>query len=500
MPQRKYKPLLNRHAAQLLPARVEDYVSQTNIIRGIDVYIDTLDLEQLGFTNTGLASPAGQPSYDPSALIKLYLYGYQQGIRSSRKLERECQRNLEVMWLTSGICPSYKTIANFRKDNVKALTQVHNDFIVVCKELSLIGNGLAVIDGSFFEADASTSSIYTQPQLETYLASIDKKIKDYQDTLNQQDKQEDQATTALPVEVEGLAEKLALLKQKQAEKARLLEQVKSREGNQISTVDPDARLLKKRGKTLAGYNVQISVESEHHLMVATDVTQDGNDSQQLGPMMDKTQSVLESDTLVGLADSGYYNSEHIQYCEESGYDIYVAEPDQGQAMEKKGLHPKKAFIYHEESDCYQCPEGKALRPGNLISIGKGKKGFYYVSKTEDCNNCPQKAKCLSKNATRKRLTRWEHQEVIDRLRKKLQDSPDIMKKRSSVVEHPFGTVKFRAGMHHFLMRGLKKCRGEFDLMALAYNFTRVLNIIGLNKLRDYCAQRTENGQLTDEMA
>jgi transposase len=500
MPQRKYKHELNRHAPQLLPARVEDYVSETNVIRGIDIYIDTLNLEQLGFTNTQLVSLAGQPSYDPSALIKLYLYGYQQGIRSSRKLERECQRNLEVIWLTSGIHPSYKTIANFRKDNVTALTQVHKDFIIVCKELSLLGSDVVAIDGSFFEADASTSSIYTQQQLESYLASIDKKIKSYQEALNQQDKREDQATTELPVEVEGLPEKLALLQQKQAEKADLLEQVKTRKGNQISTVDPDARLLKKRGKTLAGYNVQIVVESEHHLMVATHVTQEGNDSHQLKPMMDKAQSVLDSDTLVGLADTGYYNTEHLKSCEDNGYDVYVAEPDQSQVMERKGLYPKNLFIYHEESDCYHCPEGQPLRPGNRISIGKGKKGFYYVSKTEDCNHCANKAKCLSKKATRKRLTRWEHQAVADRHKTKLQNTPGLMKKRSSVVEHPFGTLKFRAGMHHFLIRGLKKCQGEFDLMALAYNFTRVLNIMGLNTLREYCVQRTKRGQLMNSMA
>ena len=489
MTSRRYQKSLNRQQEMLLPLRVEDFVSDLNSVRAIDAYINTLDLAQMGIKHTQAMLSAGQPPYSPSAMLKLYLYGYLQGIRSSRKLERETGRNLEVMWLVEGIRPSYKSIADFRKHNSLALKAVNRDFIVLCKELSLFAGETVAVDGSFFKANTHKTHLYTEDKLQKQLAAIEQKINDYYQALNDQDAQDDQAGQNSPVEDSQLADKLKRLEEKQAEKKALQQQLKASGNTQLSTIDPDARLLTKRGHTVAGYNAQIAVDSKHKLIVAEDLTQDGNDTGQLAPMLKKAQDLLKSDTLTGLADAGYYNGDQLLSCEQHNIPVYVAIPDKSKAIAAQGRLTRDRFHYDAEQNHYTCPQHQTLSP-NGKQQKNGKTHIRYQSKTTHCRTCPIKNTCLAPNADNKQLYRWQHEEVIERHKQRMKQQPHAMKQRSALVEHPFGTLKHRAGMHHFLMRGIEKCRGEFSLMVLAYNFTRLINILGVHKLQEYCLQRS----------
>ena len=489
MSRRQYKTGVNRDQAQLLPVRVEDYVSQTNVVRAIDAYVATLDLSELSFSKTDIRSSRGQPAYEPGMLLKLYLYGYQQGIRSSRKLEQETHRNLEVIWLMSSLQPSYKTIANFRKENATGLRAVNRDFVLLCKELSLLGGETVAVDGSFFKADASKDSIYTEKQLNQQLEALEQKIKHYQDALAAQDQLEDEARLGSFVEDAQLPEKLERLQQRQMEKQALKRQLEATDDKQVSTVDPDARLLKKRGQSTAGYNAQIAVDDQHKLIVATEVTQDGNDAHQLSPMLEASQAILQSKNLTGLADSGYYNGDQLKSCEKNQITVYVAIPDSGKSMRKKGYFTLEAFSYDAQQDRYICPQGQALTPYGDPFLRNNKWRTRYASQAKHCSACTSRDHCFSPKSSRRQIQRWEHEAVIDRHKAKMKQVPDMMKKRGAIVEHPIGTLKHRAGMHHFLMRGLEKCRGEFSLMATSYNFTRVLNILGVDEFTAYCKAR-----------
>jgi transposase len=489
MSRRRYKAGINRDQEHLLPARVEDYVSQANTVRAVDAYVGTLDLSELSFSKTKCLSDRGQPAYDPGMLLKLYLYGYQQGIRSSRKLERETHRNLEVIWLVEGLRPSYKTIADFRKENAKSLRLVNRDFVLLCKELSLLGCEEVAIDGSFFKADASKGSIYTDQQLSRQLEALDAKIKDYQDAIATQDQLDDEAGLGQLVEDAQLQQKLERLQQRQAEKQALKKQLEADGAKQVSTVDEDARLLKKRGQSTAGYNVQIAVDEKHKLIVAEAVTQDGNDSHQLSPMLEKSQEIMQSDKLTGLADSGYYDGDQLKRCEENQMIVYVAVPDSQQVMEKRGYFTLDEFTYDADRDCYTCPQGQSLTPYGKPFQKNNKWRMRYASKVKDCRVCPSRGKCFSPKSARRQIQRWEHEEVIERHKARMKQAPEAMRKRGAMVEHPFGVLKQRAGMHHFLMRGLEKCQGEFSLMVSSYNMTRVLNLMGIDTFIAYCESR-----------
>ena len=491
MTSRRYQPVLNRHQELLLPPCVDEYVSRNNPVRAIDAYVNTLDLQALAFTHSQPVMSAGQPAYDPAALLKLYLYGYLQGIRSSRKLEREANRNLEVMWLIEGLRPTYKTIADFRKSNSEALKAANRDFLLLCKELALFGGEQVAVDGSFFKADASKTGIYTEDKLNKQLEELDKKIADYQQALAEQDAADDRANQGSLVEDRQLQQKLERLRNRQAEKKALLQQLKDSGDKQVSTVDPDARLLTKRGQTVAGYNVQIVVDDKHKLIVAEEVTQDGNDVHQLAPMLAKAQDILQAENLTGLADSGYYEGNQLKTCEDQHISVYVAIPDKSKAVAAKGRLTREQFSYDPEHDRYNCPQGKLLTARGKPHRKNGKQMIRYQSKAADCAQCPLRGQCLSEKADVKQIQRWEHEAVVERHKQRMQQKPGIMKKRGALAEHPFGVLKHRAGMNHFLMRGLAKCRGEFSLMVLGYNFTRLLNILGVDALREYCVRRPE---------
>ena len=436
-------------------------------------------------------------AYDPATLMKLYLYGYIYGIRSSRKLEHESLRNLEVIWLIKGLQPSYKTVADFRKNNIDALKAVNRDFILLCRELSLFGGKEVAVDGSFFSGDASKASIYTEERLNKQIESLERKIAAYQEAVSKQDAADDREGKESLSEDEHLVEKLKLLQEKQAEKQALQKQLKDSEEKQISTVDNDARLLRKRGQAVAGYNVQIAVDSKHKLIVAEEVANDGNDTKQLAPMLEKAQEVLHSEDLSGLADSGYYDGNQIKACEEQNITVYVAIPNKSKKIAEEGRFTREQFQYDAKQNCYICPQGNALTKVGKSKQKNDKELIRYTSKTSCCQDCPLQSKCLTDKAKFRQINRWVDEDVVERHKARMEQNPDAMKKRAAIVEHPFGTLKHRAGINHFLMRGLEKCQGEFSLMTLAYNFSRVLKILGRDFIQGYCVQRLGN---TSEIA
>ena len=488
MRKRRYKTAKSRGQGVLFPPSIDEYIGENNSVRAIDAYIEGLDMVELDFKTSKQIITSGQPAYDPKSLLKLYLYGYLNRIHSSRRLERACLINLEVIWLMSDLKPNYKTIANFRSDNAKSLRKANKDFVLLCKELDLFGKELVAVDGTFLKASANKSSIYTENNLKKQLQQIENKIQEYQDRINNQDKQENESNYTSGIDDKDLSDKLKKLKEKQQEKLTLQKELRNSEDTQISTIDPDAKLLIKRGKTVAGYNAQSVVDDKHNLIVEEKLTRDSNDCAQLFERLNETKQILGIEKLTGLADSGYYDSKELKECEDNNITTYV--PKQKRTNNTNKI-VKDNFIYDQSEDCYYCPQQKPLLKKGKVIIDNGKKMYQYKSSRTDCNNCLIRDKCLGKKSKTRSLYRWENEEVLERNQQRLKENPQIMKKRGSMVEHPFGTIKCRAGMHHFLMRGLEKCQGEFSLMVMSYNFTRVLNIIGIATFIKHCTKRQQ---------
>ena len=485
---RQYKKGQDREEVLRLPPRLDDFVSADNPVRAIDAYVETLDLTALGFDRMAPnRTAAGQPPFPPQALLKLYLYGYVNRVRSSRGLERECQRNLEVIWLIQGLRPSYRTLADFRQRNAKALRQVHVEFIGLCKALRLLGGEQVAVDGSHFNGNVSDHSFHSVKGLKQDLERLDQRIEAWLAELDQADR-EDLDAPAYDSELPAKLEKLKDLKARKQLKEETWQALEAVGETQVSTTDPDARLLYKKGQTIAGYNVQIVVDAQHKLIVTDDLVQDGNDVQQLQPMLSQAKAVLEVDQSEGLADKGYFNPTQIAQCEAEGIAVYVPEPANSGQQRQAGRFLHEDFQYQAEADCYRCPHGETLRPRGQPRLQDGSAKQRYVASATACRECPLKAQCLAPKSRYREVWRNEHQTVLEAHRQRMQARPGIMRKRSALVEHPFGTLKCRAGWNHFLLRGLVKVRGEWSLMALAYNFTRVLNVLGFQGFRDGCAQ------------
>ncbi len=491
MSARRYKEVVNRHQASMFPPKMEDYVTQENPVRAIDAYVESLDMNAFEFQNAGSQYTAGQPAYPPQGLLKLYLYGYMNRVRSSRRLEKEVHRNVEVIWLMEGLKPSYKTIANFRKDNPQALRQVNKDFVILCKELELFGGELAGIDGSFFRASASKASIQTREQLKKEIVRIERAIEKYQETLSQSDHADDQHRLGSLVEDEALSEKLQALKDRQQREQAKLKAMEEQGETQHACTDKDARLLSKNGQKVAGYNVQQSVDSRHKLIVAHEVTHDGNDVKQLLPMARQTQEIVGSKALTVVADAGYYNPEQIKACQERGITPYVAIPDKSKAIKAQGRFIREQFHFNAEQNHYQCPAGQMLEQIGKPYDKRGRTMMRYASKASDCCHCEHKERCLTEKAKIRQLIRWEHEQVVEVHRSRMEHKgKEMMRCRSGLAEHPFGTLKRWFGWDHFLVRGFRKVRGEMSLMVLGYNLMRVIHIIGLEVFREYCALKT----------
>jgi transposase len=490
---RTFKSGVCREQGSLLPARVEDYVGPDNPVRAIEAYVRALDLAALGFGHAGRDGGSGQPPYDPADLLKLYLYGYLNQIRSTRRLERETQRNVELIWLLKGLSPGYRTIGNFRKDNRSALKAANREFVLLARELDLLGGELVAIDGAFFHGDASKASISTRKKLAEQLAALERDIEAYGEALETSEAEE---VARPPATEQGersggdVAQRLAaLLARRERAKADLAKLEASGE-TQLSRTDVDARLLAKNGQTVAGYNVQIAVDDRHKLIVASEVVNDGNDTGQLHAMANAAKEALGAETLQAVADTGYYNGETLRDCEADGIVAYVPQARRTGRLAAQGRFSHEDFTYHAEVDAYRCPAGALLRPMNGHKRdASGKFHIRYVSRRAACGACPLRGRCLAAKAERRTVYRWIHEDVAERHRARMTRAGALMRRRAGLVEHPFGTLKCRAGYRHFLLRGFDKVRGEWSLMALCYNFTRVLNIVGFDRFIAYLARR-----------
>jgi transposase len=481
-----FKTGASRDQASLLPARIEDYVGPDNPVRAIESFVCALDLAKLGFRHADRGAEAmGQPPYDPADLLKLYLYGYINQVRSSRRLEREACRNLELIWLLRNLRPGYRTIANFRAENWKALKAVNRGFVLLVRELGLVGGAVVAIDGSFFHGDASKASIFTRKRLDEQVAKLDLEIEAYGKSLEDNDAAEAVQPNSGGQNDGGsgddadIGAKVSALMAKRSRAQADLDRLEASGETQLSLTDPDARLLVKSGQGIAGYNVQAVVDDKHKLIVASEVVNDSSDVNQLHAMAKAAKAVLGAEALQVLADEGYYSSTELKACEDDGIQAYVPLPEGTGRLEKQGRFSLKNFSYDGPADAYICPAGQLLRPmQGRWTNSSGRVEIRYVSRMTICRACPLRTRCLSPKASQRTIRRWEHEDVLERHRARMQGARELMRRRSAIVEHPFGTLKCRAGYRHFLVRGFNKVRGEWNLMALCYNFTRVLNILG----------------------
>jgi transposase len=487
MTNRAFKTGESRHQASLLPPRIEDYVGPDNPVRAIESFVCALDLAKLGFRHADRGSEeSGQPPYDPADLLRLYLYGYMNQVRSSRRLEREACRNLELIWLLKNLKPGYRTIANFRKENWAGLKAVNRRFVLLARVLGLVGGSVVAIDGSFFHGDASKASIFTRKRLAEQIAKLDQEIEAYGKSLDGNDAAEaskpDKDRHGDGGGGEDIGAKVTALMSRRSRAQGDLARLEESGETQLSLTDPDARLLVKSGQGVAGYNVQTAVDDKHKLIVASEVVNDSSDVGQLHAMAKAAKDALDAKSLQVLADEGYYSSTELKACEDDGITAYVPPSEGNGRLEKAGRFGLKNFSYDGAADAYICPAGQLLNPmeGRWTNTS-GRVEIRYASSTKVCRACPLRAKCLTPKTSQRIVRRWEHEDVLERHRTRMQSAGDLMRRRSAIVEHPFGTLKCRAGYRHFLVRGFDKVRGEWSLMALCYNFTRVLNILGLER-------------------
>ena len=462
----------DRSQTALLPPSLDDYVAEDNPVRVVEAFVEQLDLRQLGFEGAAPAA-TGRPGYHPAVLLKLYVYGYLNRIQSSRRLEREAQRNVELMWLTGRLAPDFKTIANFRKDNGPAIRAVCRQFIVLCRRLDLFTQALVAIDGSKFKAVNNRDKNFTSSKLKRRLAEIDASIAGYLAALDSADRAEPEVA---PLKKGHLQGKIAALKEQMRELRAIETQMQADGQAQVSLTDPDARSMKNRDGGIVGYNVQAAVDAAHHLIVAHEVVTEGVDRDQLAPMAEQAREATGLDALTVVADRGYFKSEQIRHCDEAGITPIVPKPLTSNAG-AEGRFDKRDFIYIARDDEYRCPAGKrAIHRFTTVENGLTLHKYW----SSACPRCPLKAQCTTGDY--RRIARWEHEAVLEAMQARLDRQPELMRRRRCTVEHPFGTIKHWMGATHFLMRTLAHVRTEMSLHVLAYNLKRVMRILGIAPL------------------
>jgi transposase len=465
----------DRRQGVLLPAFLDDWVSEENPVRAIDVFVDALDLAGLGFERVEPAA-TGRPGYHPGLLLKLYVYGYLNQVASSRRLEREAGRNVELMWLTGRLAPDFKTIADFRKDNGAAIRAACRRFVELCRRVGLFTLQVAAIDGSKFKAVNARDRNFTRGKLKKRIDQVEASIERYLAALETADRQEGELAQA---KSERLAEKIARLREQMAAFEALAPVIEATPDQQLSLTDPDARSMATsgRGSGIVGYNVQIAVDAEHHLIVAHEVTNVGHDRGQLSAMATAARDAMGTDRLDVLADRGYFDGEEILACAAIDVAPLVPKPLTSGAK-ADGRFGKQDFVYLPGEDVYRCPAGEQLAR-HMTTVEKGQTLHRYWNLAA-CQACPLKPQCTP--SPMRRVTRWEHEAVLDAMQARLDRKPDAMRIRRATVEHPFGTLKAWMGATHFKTRRLPNVRTEMSLQVLAYNFRRMIQLIGVGPL------------------
>ncbi len=461
----------NRFQATLFPEQLDDYIAEDNSVRVIDVFIDGIDLSGMGFKT--IPEILGRPAYHPATMLKLYVYGYLNRVLSTRRLERESCRNVELMWLLGRLAPDFKTIADFRKDNTKAVRLVCREFVMICRKLNLFSEAFVAIDGSKFKAVNNRDRNFTRAKLKRRLEDIDKSIDRYLAQIESADRLE---ASMAKSKTERLENKITKLKKEIERLNDIGVQLQATPDKQISLTDPDSRSMKSRGVGIVGYNVQTAVDTEHHLIIAHEVTNVGNDRAQLMNMATQAKEVITGKKLSVVADRGYYNCNEIKPCDDAGITIYLPK-SQTSHSQAKGLFGKRDFIYKAETDEYECPAGKRAIY-RFTTTEKGKTIRRYWSSA--CPHCSMKPRCTT--GANRRISRWEHEGVLDAVEARTNQELERMAARRNTVEHPFGTLKCWMGYTHFQTRTLEHVGAEMSLHVLAYNLKRMMNIFGVSGL------------------
>jgi transposase len=463
----------DRSQVTLLPECLDDYIAEDNPVRVVDAFVDELDLLELDFENVEPAA-TGRPSYHPAVLLKIYIYGYLNRIQSSRRLERECQRNVELMWLTGRLAPDFKTIADFRRDNGAGIRNVCRRFVVICRQLKLLSQAIVAVDGSKFKAVNNRDRNFTPHKLDKRMQQVEESIERYMDAL-------DTADRTQPAEFEAktarLHDKLATLRQQMQQLREIETKLRDQPDQQLSLTDPDARSMATsgRGTGIVGYNVQLAADTKHHLIVAHDVINVGSDRAALSSMAHKAREAIGKKKLEVIADRGYFKGPEILACEQAGITTYVPKPMTSNSK-AEGRFSKLDFVYIAKDDEYRCPAGQRLVRHQTTIEHDMKLHAYWCSV---CPRCPLKAQCTT--GTERRVRRWEHEAVLDAMQARLDRKPEVMKVRRRTIEHVFGTLKHWMGSAHFLMKTLEHVRTEMSLHALAYNLKRVMSVLGIAK-------------------
>src|SRR5271169_3756621 len=462
----------DRSQSTLFPEHLDDYIAEDNPVRVIDVFVDELDLNELGFEGTE-PEATGRPAYHPAVMLKIYIYGYLNRIQSSRRLEREAQRNVELMWLTGRLMPDFKTIANCRKDNGRAMRKVCRQFIVLCRQLNLFTEAIVAIDGSKFKAVNNRDKNFTPAKMQRRMAQIEESIARYLVAMDTADRAEPEAAE---LKKGHLREKIAALKEQMQQLKTHEAQMLASPDQQLSLTDPDARSMKSRDGGIVGYNVQTAVDTKNHLIVAHEVITEGIDREQLAPMAEQARAATGIDALTVVADRGYFKGEQIRQCDQAGITPLVPKSMTSNSR-AEGRFDKQDFIYIAADDEYRCPAGqRAIKRFTTVEHGMTLSKYW----SSACPRCPLKAQCTTSDY--RRITRWEHVAVLEAMQLRLDRQPEMMRVRRQTVEHPFGTIKCWMGWTHFLTKTLARVRTEMSLHVLAYNLKRVMRILGIGKM------------------
>ena len=474
-----------REQITLFPEAIEDYITEENPVRFLDVFVDQLDMATLGFCHATIKE-TGRPPYNPNDLLKLYLYGYLNRIRSSRLLERETARNLEVFWLLKRLSPDHKTISDFRRDNANALRAVFKQFVLLCKKLELFGNELVAIDSTKFTASNARARVKTNDQLETTIARVTESIRQYLTELDQHDTADEQTlppTVTGAVSQEALQQKIASLTQRKEFLEHARTELQDSGEQHISLTDPDCRLMKNERRIEPAYSMQTAVDSQHSLIVDYELTHDAADNNHLASVAMTAMDVLGVETLAVCADAGYYDSVDLKACDDASITTYVPVPKP--KISKKTATPTPdyyadKFVYDQASDTYRCPQGNTMQRFSS-KRNKSDDRLIYLYRTPACQQCPIRTQCTTSPRGR-HIHRWEHEAVLERLKQRLLKNPEMITQRKAIIEHVFGTIKKIWGYGALLLRRLTSIAGEVALMNLTYNMRRVLNIVGTKNL------------------